>query len=644
MQQKVQFRSFARPARTALIATAIAGALALAGCGEQENPILRVGSKDFTESMLLSEMMARMAESEGITVQRAIPYGTAAITFEGLKRGKIDLYPEYNGTGLVFLGQAPLSDGDAAFARVKQLYGKLNLDWRGRFGFSNDYVLVVRPETARAQGITKMSDLAKLPSLDIATDVTFTQRPLDGLGAMVRRYGLETGRVLSYPLADGGKGKIMQALLDGDVAVAEMFRTDPQIATFGLVVLQDDLAFFPVYEPAPLVRQDALARFPTLSAALARLEGKITADAMRDLIGEVELSGRSVSAVALDYLVAAGLLDATAGTGGGAAADPLLVALGGLDSLTGPAGKAVRAARSVYPKRPIEVVRAPNPLELVTAGQARLAVAGIESFYALADGEAQLSTQAEALGVVGYRLVHVIARASIEGGFAGIKKLGVGEAGSASDRVARMVLAGLERDGMQLISGASNASGPSGDLKAQFEAMAKGLVDAIFVMAPVGDPTILDLMKSGNYRLLPIEGWNQGDAPLRFSFLRAAKVPAGAYPGQDAAVETLSTQVVLVGPPGQREEFGAQGPGTTGTAATQPIPADTIRSLSQALGATEAVDPAAPVTAALRPELDEGPQPLVADAATSLVNIAVTVFLVWLVYLLVARVPPRKST
>ena len=134
MQQKTRFRSLARPARTALITTVIAAALALAGCGEQDNPILRIGSKDFTESMLLSEMMALMAEREGITVQRAIPYGTAEITFEGLKRGKIDLYPEYNGTGLVYLGQAPLSDGDAAFARVKELFGKLDLDWRGRFG------------------------------------------------------------------------------------------------------------------------------------------------------------------------------------------------------------------------------------------------------------------------------------------------------------------------------------------------------------------------------------------------------------------------------------------------------------------------------------------------------------------------------
>ncbi len=621
--------------RLPLLAGLLAVPLFLASCGEQDNPILRIGSKDFTESMLLSEMMALMAENEGITVQRAIPYGSAANTFEGLKQGKIDLYPEYNGTGLVFLGQAPLSDGDAAFARVKELYGKLGLDWRGRFGFSNDYVLAVRPETAQAAGVSKISDIANLASFDIATDVTFTQRPLDGLGAMARRYGLQTGKVQSYLLAEDGKAKIMQALLDDEVKVAELFRTDPQIDSFGLKVLEDDLGFFPVYEPAPLARREALTQFPTLSAALARLENKITADAMRDMIAAVELSGRSVSAVALDYLVTSGLLDATASSGEGAT-DPLRVAVGGLDSLTGPAGKAVRAGRSVFPKRPIEVVRGPNPLELVTGGQARLAVAGIESFYGLEDGEAKLTTDAEALGVLGYRMVHIVARSKAS--LAEVKKLGVGEAGSSSDRVARMVLAGLERSDVQLVSGASD------DLKAQFEAMTKGLVDAIFVMAPVGDTTTLDLMKSGKYRLLPIEGWNQGSAPLRFSFLRAAKVPAGVYAGQNGAIETLSTQVVLVGPPGKREAFGAQGPGTAGTAATQPIPPDTIKSLSNALGASEAVDPAAPVAAALRPVLDEGPQPLVADAATSLVNIAATAFLVWLVYLLVARVPPRRAS
>ena len=620
-----------RPLAAVLIAFA---ALGLAAC-EDEAPILRVAGKNFTENMLMAEMMAQLAEREGITVQRAIPYGRSAEVFEALKQGKIDAYPEYNGTGLVYLGQPAMADGAAALARVRELYGPLNLDWGESLGFSSDYVLVMRPEDAQSLGVSRISDLAGLGPLDIATDSDFLERPLDGLGAMIRRYGLTRGKVLSFDLDDGGKDKIAQSLLDGNVKVAEMFRTDAQIDTFDLVVLEDDLGFFPVYQPSPLVREDALARFPKLSGAMTLLKDQITADDMRGLVVQVELEGRSVGAVALDFLADAGLVDETAEAGGGGA-EPLTVAVGGLDSLSGPAGRAVRAAKAVFPKRSIEVARAANPLDLVTAGGARLAVVGTESFYSLENGSAVLSSQAEALGVVGYRLAHVMTTKGGPGSLAEVKKLGVGEAGSASDRIARNVLEGLGVNGVQLISG------ESGDLKAQVEAMSKGLVDAVFVMAPLSDTSILDIMEKGRYALLPVEGWTEGNAPIRFSFLRPAKVPSGSYPGQFGAVETLSTQIVLAGPSSQREEIGAQGPGTTGTAATQPIPADTVRKLAAALGSTEVVDPAAPVAAALRPALDDGPQPLVADLPTSLINILVTVFLAWLVYLLFARAPKSR--
>ncbi|MDJ0945436.1 MAG: glycine betaine ABC transporter substrate-binding protein [Kiloniellales bacterium] len=610
-----------------------AAAFGLAAC-EEEPPVLRVAGKNFTENMLMAEMLAQLAEREGITVQRAIPYGRSAEVFEALKQGKIDLYPEYNGTGLVYLGQPAMADGKAALARVRELYGPLELTWGESLGFSNDYVLVMRPEEAQSLGVAKISDLAGLGPLEIATDTDFLERPLDGLGAMIRRYGLTEGKVQSYSLDDGGKDKIVQALLDGEVKVAELFRTDSQIAAFDLAVLEDDLSFFPVYEPSPLVREDALARFPKLSGAMTLLKDQVTADAMRGLIAQVELEGRSVPAVALAFLADAGLVDETAEAAGGA--ESLTVALGGLDSLSGPAGRAVRASKAVFPKRSIEVARAANPLDLVTSGAARLAVVGTESFYSLDDGAAVLSSSAEALGVVGYRLAHVMVPGSGAAALAEVKRLGVGEAGSASDRIARNVLAGLDIGGVELISG------ESGDLKAQVEAMSKGLVDAVFVMAPLGDGAVLDIMETGRYRLLAVEGWSQGNAPIRFSFLRPAKVPAGTYPGQAGAVETLSTQMVLAGPSSLREAFGAQGPGTTGTAATQPIPAETIRKLAAALGSTEVVDPAAPVAAALRPALEEGPQPLVADLPTSLINILATAFLAWMIYLLFARAPKAR--
>lgn len=611
----------------------VLAAFGLAAC-EEEAPILRVAGKNFTENMLMAEMMAQLAEREGITVQRAIPYGRSAEVFEALKQGKIDAYPEYNGTGLVYLGQPAMADGQAALARVRELYGPLELEWGESLGFSNDYVLVMRPEDARSQSIRTISDLTRLGPLDIATDTDFLERPLDGLGAMTRRYGMATGTVLSYDLADGGKDEIVQALLDGDVKVAELFRTDAQIAAFDLAVLEDDLKFFPVYEPSPLVRKDAMARFPKLSGAMTLLKDQVSADAMRGLIAQVEQEGRSVGAVALDFLAEAGLVDETAQPAGGA--EPLKVALGGLDSLSGPAGRAVRAAKVVFPTRSIEVARAANPLDLVTAGEARLAVVGTESFYALEDGAAVLSSQAEALGVVGYRMAHVMTTGGGPGSLADIKKLGVGEAGSASDRIARNVLSGLGVEGIQLISGESD------DLKLQVEALSKGLVDAVFVMAPLGDTTILGIMEKGNYKLVPVDGWSDGNAPIRFSFLRPAKVPSGTYPGQGSAVETLLTQIVLAGPSSQREEIGAQGPGTTGTAATQPIPADTVKKLAAALGSTEVVDPAAPVAAALRPALEDGPQPLVADLPTSVINLLAAGFVVWMVYLLFARAPKSR--
>ncbi len=611
-----------------------ASAFGLAAC-EEEPPVLRVAGKNFTENMLMAEMLAQLAEREGITVQRAIPYGRSAEVFEALKQGKIDIYPEYNGTGLVYLGQPAMADGKAALARVRALYGPLELTWGESLGFSNDYVLVMRPEEAQSLGVGKISDLAGLGPLEIATDTDFLERPLDGLGALIRRYGLTEGKVQSYALGDGGKDKIVQALLDGEVKVAELFRTDSQIAAFDLAVLDDDLGFFPVYEPSPLVREDALARFPKLSGAMTLLQSKVTADAMRDLIAQVELEGRSVPAVALAFLADVGLVDETAEVAGGGA-ETLTVALGGLDSLSGPAGRAVRASKAVFPKRSIDVARAANPLDLVTSGEARLAVVGTESFYSLEDGAAVLSSSAEALGVVGYRLAHVMVPGSGAASLAEVKRLGVGEAGSASDRIARNVLAGLDIEGVELISG------ESGDLKAQVEAMSKGLVDAVFVMAPLGDSAVLDIMETGRYRLLSVEGWSQGNAPIRFSFLRPAKVPAGTYPGQAGAVETLSTQMVLAGPSSEREAFGAQGPGTTGTAATQPIPDETVRKLAAALGSTEVVDPAAPVAAALRPALEEGPQPLVADLPTSLINILATAFLAWMIYLLFARAPKSR--
>jgi glycine betaine/choline ABC-type transport system substrate-binding protein len=625
-----RLRPTSAPARAGLLLLA----LLAAGCEEQVDPV-DIGSKDFTENMLLAEMMAQLIQREGIPVQRSIPLGSTFENFESLKRGIIDLYPDYNGTGLILLGQTPISDGDEATARVEELYGDLGLDWLERFGFSNDYVLVMRPERAGELGAETISDLGELPAVSFAIDEEFAQRPIDGLGALTRRYGLREGEVLEFPNTKEGKDQIVQALLEGEVDVAELFRTDAHIAQYGLAVLEDDLSFFPVYEAAPLVRRDTLARFPRLSAAIESLEGKITAEAMREMNAAVEFGGETVDNVAVAFLMEQELLPE--GTAQVTSVERLVIAAEGGTSLSGAAGAALRAARTAFPERAVEVTTVADPVAAVESGAARLGVATSEAFFAVDDGQPVRATGAEALGVVGYELAHLITREGGPASLEEVRRLGVGEEGAGADRIAQMVLAGLGiEDQVELVKG-----GPE-DLEAQLGALQKGLVDALLVMAPEGDQTVADMMQGGNLRLLPLGAWTEGNAAIRFSFLRPARIPAGMYPGQPEAVETISVQIVLVGPSSQREEIGAQGPNTVGAAPTQPLAATSIRQLNEALGADELVHPALPTAPALRPVLAaDSAQGIRIEPWSALVNLLVVVLLAYLFYLLVAK--PRQE-
>ena len=232
----------------------------LAGCGEEPHS-LRVGSKPFSESMILAEMIAQLAENEGIAVERHIPFGTTSQIMEATKQGVVDVYPEYNGTGLIFLGQAPTSDGEKSTEIVQRLFNPLGLEMSGKFGFSNDYAIVMTGERAQELGVDSIGGLADLGQpLTFAVDEDFTQRPADGLPQMLRRYGITGSSTLAFPLGTEGKDRIVSALLDGSADVAELFVTDGQIAEYDLVVLEDDQKFFPVYEAAPLVRSEALKR------------------------------------------------------------------------------------------------------------------------------------------------------------------------------------------------------------------------------------------------------------------------------------------------------------------------------------------------------------------------------------------------
>ncbi|MGI9333666.1 MAG: glycine betaine ABC transporter substrate-binding protein, partial [Gammaproteobacteria bacterium] len=544
---------------------AVAGALLLGACAEKVEP-LKIGSKQFSESKILAEMMALVAENEGIPVSRSIPFGTPFENFEAIKQGVIDVYPEYNGTGLVFLGQFPLTDGDASLARVRELFEPLGVAWKERFGLANDYALVMKPDKAQALGIETISDLTKLDGgVRFAVDQNFTERPLDGLGAMVRRYGLTQGTVASFELADEGKEKIFRSLLGGESDVAEVYTTDGQIVDYGLKVLQDDLQFFPVYEPAPLVRTDALTRFPKLGIALDKLAGRIDSAAMQRMNAAVDLDGRGYEDVSRDSLIDAGLLPESGASA--ADAEELPVAAGPLDELTGTAGKMMQAVRSAYPGRKLKVSRLPNPIQMVISGDARLALVGAEAFFGAAGDLAVRTAAAEAVGVVGYRTAHLITRrADGPGTLSEMSKIAVGEFEGPSERAARLMLGALGLGGkVNLIKSLDS------DIARQVQDLIDGKVDGVFAMVPIGHGDVTQALANRDLKLLSIPEWTAGNAAIRFSFMRPSKIPAGAYGAQDSAVDSVNTQMVLVGPPSVSEELGGRGPATAGTAKTQPM-------------------------------------------------------------------------
>ena len=402
----------------------------LAGCADQKQS-LRVGSKPFSESMILAEMIAQLAENEGIAVERHIPFGTTAQIMEATKQGIVDVYPEYNGTGLIFLGQAPTSDGDASTEIVQRLFNPLGMEMTGKFGFSNDYAIVMTNERAQELGVDAIGDLADLGvSLTFAVDDDFTKRPADGLPQLLRRYGITGSSVRTFPLGTEGKDQIISALLDGSADVAELFVTDGQIAEYNLVVLEDDLKFFPVYEVAPLVRSEALKTFSGLSGVLGKLSGAITAADMQRMNKAVDLDAQTPASVASAFLGEKGLLPE------GAAAtrvETLLVAGDPSLGRSSETARALRAIRAGFPGRDLEILNTTDPLAALASGEARVGIVGTEAFYTAGDSGPVAKGSARAFAVLGYKTAHLFARSvGNTSEVIAMKKIATDQAGSGS--------------------------------------------------------------------------------------------------------------------------------------------------------------------------------------------------------------------
>ncbi|HEY1252842.1 MAG TPA: glycine betaine ABC transporter substrate-binding protein [Thermoanaerobaculia bacterium] len=280
-------------------ASGLAAILLLAGC-RGEHPI-RIGSKNFTEQVILGEMAAQALEAEGVRVDRKLDLGGTFVCHRALLAGELDLYPEYTGTAFTaILSRKPISDPARVREDVAREYERrFGLVWTAPLGFENTFALVMRSAQAKELGITKISDLARDGDrLRPGFGYEFLERA-DGFPGLAAAYGLSfAARPLEMDL-----GLLYAALAQEKVDVVAGNSTDGLIAALHLTVLDDDRRYFPPYEAAFVVRSAAWKN-AAVQRALGRLSGAITADAMRAMNASVDRDKRRPADVAREFLAA----------------------------------------------------------------------------------------------------------------------------------------------------------------------------------------------------------------------------------------------------------------------------------------------------------------------------------------------------
>jgi len=275
-------------------------------CHKQEQKKLVIGSKFFTEQVVLAELLAQHIEAcTGVPVERKSNLGGTLLVHKAMLNGNLDLYVEYTGTALLaVLGEPATGDSKTVYSRVRDEYGKrFNLEVTEPLGFENTFAMVVRKEDADRYHLAKISDIVPLaPQWRPGVGYEFLERA-DGYKGWTERYGLTFGK----PPSELDLGLLYRALVEKKVDVVAGNSTDGLIESLHLVPLEDNLRYFPPYDAVPVVRRDALERIPGLRACLAQLGGKISVQDMRRMNFEVDGDQRDVVTVVREFRAAKGL-------------------------------------------------------------------------------------------------------------------------------------------------------------------------------------------------------------------------------------------------------------------------------------------------------------------------------------------------
>ncbi len=324
MTHHISRRSLIGKTAAGVTLATLAGGPAVAA--QDDLPTVGVGSKDFTESVLLGEIVAQLLEDNGFEVERNLNLGGTVVAHEAMVNGDIDTYVEYTGTGLLVIlgeelpdseegsdaspesGATPEAGEDGIAQTVYDIVAEeypeqFQVEWLEPWGFNNTYALAMRRDRAEELGLTKVSDLE-----GVAGDLTIgaTQEAVvreDGIPGLEATYGIEFGDVVGLD-----PGLMYSAVDNGDVDIITAFATDGRVESMDLFLLEDDLAFYPPYFAAPVVRQDLLEAAPHVRDILNSVVGTLDDARMAGLNYQVDEESQEFSDVARNFLTEEGLI------------------------------------------------------------------------------------------------------------------------------------------------------------------------------------------------------------------------------------------------------------------------------------------------------------------------------------------------
>jgi len=298
-------------ATAALFGLAACGGSAGGGDGELSGASISVGGKDFTEQLVLCEMSVIALEDAGADVDNNCNLQGTVAAREALLSGEIDTYWEYTGTGwITHLGNAdPIQDSDEQFTAVAEADLEQNqIEWLPYAPFNNTYALAGNQATIDETGFETLSDLAEANNagepINVCVESEFAVRN-DGLPGLEEAYGTT---FTPDQISELATGAIYSATGGEECQFGEVFITDGRIVEQDLTVLEDDLAFFPIYNPSPNVRAELLEEYPGIADVFAPIAEALDNETMTALNAQVDVDGQTADAVAQEWLESEGLI------------------------------------------------------------------------------------------------------------------------------------------------------------------------------------------------------------------------------------------------------------------------------------------------------------------------------------------------